>query len=67
MGFKKPFEERTTAREDKSVGFYALVFTGQSDISEVVIDSEFSKRCAQNILKIIPLQTQLLICHYEKY
>ena len=39
MGFKKPFEERTRAREDHSVGFYALVLTGQGYISELLVIS----------------------------
>ena len=40
MGFKKPFEEGTAAREDHSVGFDELVLTSQGDISELNVISQ---------------------------
>ena len=45
------------------MSFYNLTFAGQGDISEVDVVSQFTKRCLDNVLEIIPLQTQLLSCH----
>ena len=63
MSFQKPFEEWTASWENHIVNFDALIFTSQGDISEVTVTSQFSKRCLDDILEIIPFQTKLLTCH----
>ena len=65
MVFQKPFEEGTASRENHFVSFDALILAGQGDIGEVVVASQFTERCLHNILKVIPLQAQLFICHGE--
>ena len=63
MSFEQLFEEWTACREDHLVSLDTLILTGQGDISEVAVTSEFSKRILQIGLEIIPLKTQFFILH----
>ena len=63
MTFQKPFEEGAASREDHLVSFDTPTLTGQGDICEVSVISQISNRGFQNILKVVPLQTQLLLRH----
>ena len=61
MCFKQPLKEWATGRKDHPVSVDTFILTSQGDIGEVTVASEFSKRCLQVLLEIIPLQTQLII------
>ena len=63
MSFQQLLEEWATSRKNHFVGFDALIFAGQGDISEVCVISQFCKGRLQYILEIIPLQAKLLIGH----
>ena len=65
MVFQKPLEEGTASGENHLVSFDTLILAGQGDIGEVVVASQFAESCLHNILKVVPLQTQLPICHGE--
>ena len=41
MSFRQFLEEGTASRVNHFVGLYALILTGQGDIGEVVVSSEF--------------------------
>ena len=63
MSFEQLFEERTACRENRLVSLDSLILTGQGDIGEVAVTSEFSERILQICLEIVPLQTQFFILH----
>ena len=66
MSFQQLLEEGATGRKDHFVGLDALILTGQGDIGEVGVSSEFSKGHLYKALEIIPLQAKLLVCHNLK-
>ena len=63
MNFQQLLEEGTTSRKNNFVGLNALILSGQGDISEVFVSSEFSKGHLYYALEIIPLQAKLFVCH----
>ena len=63
MTCQQSSEEWATSREDHFVSFDTLILTSQGDITEVSVILELSNRGFQNVLKVVPLQAQLLIRH----
>ena len=45
------------------MGLDALILTGQGDIGEVGVSSEFSKGHFHKVLEIIPIQAKTFVCH----
>ena len=43
MSYQQFLEEGATSRKNHFVGLDALILTGQGDIGEVIVSSEFSK------------------------
>ena len=63
MSFQQFLEEGTTSRENHFVGLDALILTGEGDISEVGVSSQFFKGHFHKVLEIIPIQAKTFVCH----
>ena len=56
-------EERTASREDDFVSLHLGIITGEGDIKEVLLLTEFSESNADVGLEVIPPQAELLRGH----
>ena len=58
-------EERTASRKDDFVSLHLGIITGESDIKEVLLLTEFSESDADVGLEVVPPQTELLCCSHD--
>ena len=63
MSFQQFLEKGAARRKNQLVGLDALILTGQGDIGEVGVSSEFSKGHFHKVLEIIPIQAKLFVWH----